>query len=266
LAWNLATTEGVTEHNDGMDSVVDDQAVRSPLDAVAAWWSSQTIQRALITSLGADEDDGDAPRVVSTCLESALKTAPIGSGVQARALVARAVLVDEKRGANIAAALQDIQPTDEQKSFSQIAAIVGSSTTAQAPDVQMALRCAMAIAHLQRAKLTAAAPQEGLRLIEKIVLPRATANMSLLGCAALFRLMEELFASGPSTECFSTSLERLAGSLRIWIGSAPGEKCGLEQDVRHKMVDRCISITKSVVGMETDTGYGSMSECEEEDC
>ncbi|KAK1589792.1 LOW QUALITY PROTEIN: helix-loop-helix DNA-binding domain-containing protein [Colletotrichum navitas] len=258
LAWNLATTEGVTEHNDGMDSVVDDQAVRSPLDAVAAWWSSQTIQRALITSLGADEDDGDAPRVVSTCLESALKTAPIGSGVQARALVARAVLVDEKRGANIAAALQDIQPTDEQKSFSQIAAIVGSSTTAQAPDVQMALRCAMAIAHLQRAKLTAAAPQEGLRLIEKIVLPRATANMSLLGCAALFRLMEELFASGPSTECFSTSLERLAGSLR----SAPGEKCGLEQDVRHKMVDRCIGITKSV----TDTGYGSMSECEEEDC
>ncbi|KAK1963118.1 helix-loop-helix DNA-binding domain-containing protein [Colletotrichum sublineola] len=266
LAWNLATTEGVTEHNDSMDLVVDDQAVRSPLDAVAAWWSSQTIQRALITSLGADKDDGDAPRVVSTCLESALKTAPIGSCVQTRALVARAVLVDEKRGANIAAALQDIQPTDEHKSFSQIAAIVGSSTTPQAPDVQMALKCATAIAHLQRAKLTAAAPQEGLRLVEKIVLPRATANTSLLGCTALFKLMEELFANGPSTECFSTSLERLAGSLRIWIGSAPGEKCGLEQDVRHKMVDRCIGITKSVVGMETDTGYGSMSECEEDDC
>ncbi|GKT86161.1 sterol regulatory element binding protein sre1 [Colletotrichum tofieldiae] len=246
LAWNLATTEGVTEHNDGMDSVVDDQAVRSPLDAVAAWWSSQTIQRALVTSLEAGKDDGDAPRVVSTCLESALKTAPIGSGVQARALVARAVLVDEKRGVNIAAALQDIQPTSEQKPLSQIAAIMDSSTCAQAPDVQMALKCAMAIAHLQRAKLTAAPPQEGLRLVEKIARPRATANMSLLGCTALFKLMEEL--------------------LRIWIGSTPGEKCGLEQDVRHKMVDRCIGITKSVVGMETDTGYGSMSECEEEGC
>ncbi|KAK1984165.1 helix-loop-helix DNA-binding domain-containing protein [Colletotrichum cereale] len=266
LAWNLATSEGVTEHNAGMDSVVDDQAVRSPLDAVAAWWSSQTIRRALVTSLGADKDDGDAPRVVSTCLESALKTAPIGSGVQARALVARAVLVDEKRGANIAAALHDIQPTDEHKSFGQIATIIDPSTTAHAPDVQMALKCAMAIAHLQRAKSTDAAPQEGLRLVEKVVLPRATANMSLLGCTALFKLMEELFANRPSTECFSTALERLAGSLRIWIGSAPGEKCGLEQDVRHKMVDRCIGITKSVVGMETDTGYGSMSECEEEDC
>ncbi|GKT77437.1 sterol regulatory element binding protein sre1 [Colletotrichum tofieldiae] len=266
LAWNLATTEGVTEHNDGMDSVVDDQAVRSPLDAVAAWWSSQTIQRALVTSLEAGKDDGDAPRVVSTCLESALKTAPIGSGVQARALVARAVLVDEKRGVNIAAALQDIQPTSEQKPLSQIAAIMDSSTCAQAPDVQMALKCAMAIAHLQRAKLTAAPPQEGLRLVEKIARPRATANMSLLGCTALFKLMEELFANRSSTECFSTPLERLAGSLRIWIGSTPGEKCGLEQDVRHKMVDRCIGITKSVVGMETDTGYGSMSECEEEGC
>ncbi|GKT57878.1 sterol regulatory element binding protein sre1 [Colletotrichum tofieldiae] len=254
LAWNLATTEGVTEHNDGMDSVVDDQAVRSPLDAVAAWWSSQTIQRALVTSLEAGKDDGDAPRVVSTCLESALKTAPIGSGVQARALVARAVLVDEKRGVNIAAALQDIQPTSEQKPLSQIAAIMDSSTCAQAPDVQMALKCAMAIAHLQRAKLTAAPPQEGLRLVEKIARPRATANMSLLGCTALFKLMEELFANRSSTD------------LRIWIGSTPGEKCGLEQDVRHKMVDRCIGITKSVVGMETDTGYGSMSECEEEGC
>ncbi|GKT46367.1 sterol regulatory element-binding protein cleavage-activating protein [Colletotrichum spaethianum] len=266
LAWNLATTDGVTDHNDGMDSVVDDQAVRSPLDAVAAWWSSQTIQRALVTSLEAGKDDGDAPRVVSTCLESALKTAPIGSGVQARALVARAVLVDEKRGANIAAALQDIQPTSEQNSLSQIAAIIDSSTTAQAPDVQMALKCAMAIAHLQRAKLNAAPPQEGLLLIEKVARPRTTANMSLLGCTALFKLMEELFANRSSTECFSTSLERLAGSLRIWIGSAPGEKCGLEQDVRHKMVDRCIGITKSVVGMEADTGYGSMSECEEEGC
>ncbi|KAF9876289.1 sterol regulatory element binding protein sre1 [Colletotrichum karsti] len=266
LAWNLSTTEGVTEQNDGMDAVVDDQAVRSPLDAVAAWWSSQTIQRALVTSLEATKDDGDAPRVVSTCLETALKTAPIGSGVQARALVARAVLVDEKRGANIASALQNIQPSAEQKSLTSFAAIIDSSSSAQSPDVQMALKCAMAIAHLQRAKSTAAYPQEGLRLVEKIARPSATANMSLLGCTALFKLMEELYAHRSSTESFSTSLERLAGSLRIWIGSAPGEKCGLEQDVRHKMVDRCLGITKSVVGMETDTGYGSMSECEEDGC
>ncbi|WYZ37949.1 hypothetical protein EsH8_II_001455 [Colletotrichum jinshuiense] len=266
LAWNLPTTEGVTEQNDGMDSVVDDQAVRSPLDAVAAWWTSQTIQRALITSLEASKDDGDAPRVVSTCLDTALKTAPIGSGVQARALVARAVLVDEKRGANIATALQNIQPAGEQKPLGQIAAIVDSSATVQPPDVQMALKCAMAIAHLQRIKATDAPPQEGLRLVEKVARPSATANMSLLGCTALFKLMEELFARQSSTECFNTPLERLAGSLRIWIGSAPGEKCGLEQDVRHKMVDRCLGITKSVVGMETDTGYGSMSDCEEDGC
>ncbi|KAF4776247.1 helix-loop-helix DNA-binding domain-containing protein [Colletotrichum scovillei] len=266
LAWNLSTTEGVTEHNDGMDTVVDDQAVRSPLDAVAAWWSSQTIQRALITSLEASKDDGDAPRVVSTCLTTALKTSPIGSGVQARALVARAVLVDEKRGANIAAALQNIKPTSEQKSLSKIAAIIDSSSTAQSPDVQMALDCAMAIAHLQRAKLAATPSQKGFGIIEKIARPSATANMSLLGCTALFKLMEELYAQQSSSDNFSTSLERVAGSLRIWIGSAPGEKCGLEQDVRHKMVDRCLSITKSVVGMETDTGYGSMSECEEDGC
>lgn len=265
LAWNLPTTENANEQTEGMDAVVDDQAVRSPMDAVAAWWSSQEVQRALTASLSAGKDETESQKVVSGHLDNALKAAPVASGAQARALVARAVLVDEKRGASIASAIQTVQPGVVQAPINDIVSPIldSSSPAVQTPDVQVALRCAMAIAHLQRFK-AGPAPRESTQLVEKLAQPSVTASMSLLGCTALFKLMTELHTHPSAAEAFSTSLERLAGSLRIWIGSTPGEQCGLDQDVRHKMVDRCLSITRSVVGMETDTGYGSMSECEEE--
>ncbi|KAM0331584.1 hypothetical protein ACHAQA_003263 [Verticillium albo-atrum] len=265
LAWNLPTTENANEQTEGMDAVVEDQAVRSPMDAVAAWWSSQEVQRALTASLSASKDDGDSQETVSSHLDNALKAAPIASGAQARALVARAVLVDDKRGANIATAIQTVQPGVAQAPINDIVSPIldSSSPAVQTPDVQVALRCAMAVAHLQRHQ-TDAAPRESTQLVEKLAQPSITASMSLLGCTALFKLMTELHTHPAAAESFSTPLERLAGSLRIWIGSAPGEQCGLEPDIRHKMVDHCLNITKSVVGMETDTGYGSMSDCEEE--
>jgi hypothetical protein len=260
LAWNLSTMENVAETIDGMNAVVDDPAVRSPMDAVAAWWSTQTLHDALSTSLSAHKDDAEAGSLVSDKISLAVKTAPIGSDAQVRALVASAVLVDEKRGANIATALQAIGPVNTTKSAPSIISSIGSST----PDEQMALQCAIAIAHLRRLD-AAGLPQDGKRLIETVALPTTMAHMSLLGCAATFKLMEELFAHRSTAQNFSGPLERLAGSLRIWVGGAAGNGCGLKQEVRHRMVDRCLSITKNVVGMENDTGYGSASEDDDED-
>lgn len=266
LAWNLATTENAFERSEGIDAVVEDQAVRSPMDAVAAWWSGQEVQRALRASLASDKEEGEAQKAVASHLENALKAAPIATDAQARALVARAVLVDEKRGTHIAAAVQFVQPTDDAHAAMELKLPIfeASAAAAPSPDAQVALQCAMAMAHLQRGKSDSSIPYEAIQLVEKIARPGTTAITSLLGCTALFKLMTELHSQTASTEVFGASLERLAGSLRIWIGSAPGEQCGLGQNVRHAMIDRCLKITKSAVGMETDAGYGSMSDCEDE--
>jgi uncharacterized protein DUF2014 len=266
LAWNLPTTENVKEFTDGMDLVVDDQAVRSPMDAVAAWWSTQEIHRAMTTTLAAEEDDDTVQHTVKYHVDNALETAPIGSAAQARALVTRAVLVDEKRGASIASAMKAVQPDDLQKQLGDqlVTSILVSSLPASTTlDTQVALKCAMAVAHLQRVK-DDEPPREAVQIVEKIAQPAITTGMSLLGCTALFKLMGELNSHPGASERFSVPIECLAGSLRIWIGSAPGERCGLDQELRHNMVDRCLSISKSAVGIETDTGYGSMSDCEEE--
>ncbi|KAL2016873.1 hypothetical protein VTK56DRAFT_2907 [Thermocarpiscus australiensis] len=296
LAWNEHTTVNVVDKVDGMDAVVEDPAVRSPMDAVAAWYSSLALQRALVNSLSskpqADDDAGTAPaRSAADDIALAVKVAPIGSNAQLRALVARAVLADGRRGANIVAALQALGPPSsppppnpknnnnnsnnnhhhKHSQSSSPSSLIDSPVPpiVPDPDAQMALRCAMAVAHLER---FADPPRPALAVIDA-VLPGAAGGgpasdierMSLLGYTAAFRLMEQLHGHPVARETCARALERLAGGLRIWIGSAAGDKVGLDGAVRQRLVGRCLRVTKSVVGMEADPGYVSMEECEEGD-
>ncbi|KAL1889153.1 Clr6 histone deacetylase associated PHD protein-2 Cph2 [Sporothrix stenoceras] len=271
LAFNRPTTFAVPAgavDMDGMNAVVEDPAVRSPLDAVAAWFSSLLVHRILTTSLAAETDEAqsDLASSISTELDLASKIAPIGSHAQVRALVARAVLIDEKRGASIAVALQALRPSlnpDKHPHYSHgLPPLIDAPLTPLVPDREalMALRCAMAIAHLQR---FAVPPQDILASVDA-VLPGAQNEVSLLACAAAFRLMLSLHSHKVAAETCAVSLEQLAGSLRVWIGGPAGDHGGLDAGVRHSMVRRCLAVTRSVVGMDHDTGYGSMSEGEGE--
>jgi hypothetical protein len=228
-----------------MDGVIDDEAVRSPMDAVAAWWSSQLVQQALVTSLESPHGDANGEGIISEKLGLAIRTSPIGSSIQSRALVARAAAASEKRGQNIAAAYQAVGPD-------------GLNNVTKNIELQTALKCAVTIAHLERGNIS----YQNLHAISAMGSPNLLSSMSLLGCAAVFKLMEHLYALSSEVETYGSVTEGLAGSLRIWIGSAYGDE-SLDQSLRHQMVERCLSIAKSVVGMETDPGYGSMSECED---
>ncbi|CAK7202687.1 Clr6 histone deacetylase associated PHD protein-2 Cph2 [Sporothrix eucalyptigena] len=272
LAFNRSTTFGVPASAvdmDGMNAVVEDPAVRSPMDAVAAWFSSLLVHRTLTNSLAAEteEDQADLAGSISTELDLASRIAPIGSHAQVRSLVARAVLIDEKRGASIANALQALRPSlnpDKHPQYSHVLPpLIDAPFTPLLPDREalMALRCAMAIAHLQR---FAVPPQDVLASVDAI-LPGAQNEVSLLACAAAFRLMLALHGHKVAAEACAVSLEQLAGSLRVWIGGPAGDHGGLDAGVRHSMVRRCLAVTRSVVGMDHDTGYGSMSEGEAEE-
>ncbi|ROV87108.1 hypothetical protein VSDG_10038 [Cytospora chrysosperma] len=267
LAWNRHTTHDVDVDVDGMNAVVEDPAVRSPMDAVAAWWSSLMVQRVLSASLDESEDEDEQAIAMGDSLNLAVKVAPVGSNAQVRALVAKAVLIEEKRGSNIAVALKAMDPSINPDKHPQISRGVPPlldspvSSIVPDPDVQMALRCGMAIAHLQRYETP---PPGALSIIDGI-LPGPSEGLSLLGCTAAFHLMSRLHQHNVAAEACAISLERLAGTLRIWIGSAEGDRPGLDRDVRQKMVERCLAITKSTVGMVEDQGYVTMSECGSED-
>lgn len=264
LAFNRPTTHDIDVDVDGMNAVVEDPAVRSPMDAVAAWWSGLVLQRVLSTSLADTDDTSEDSKVMADDVNVAVKVAPIGSNAQLRALVAKAVIFDEKRGANIANVLTALGPSlnpDKHPHYScGVPPLIDAPMTSIVPDpdVQLALRCAMGIAHLQRYEVL---PYNALAVIETI-LPGSTEGLSLLGCTAAFELMDRLNSHPVAAEACATALERLSGTLRIWIGSSEGNRPGLDRDLRQKMVERCINVTKSLIGMEEDQGYATMSDCE----
>lgn len=261
LAFNLNTRTDIDGPIDGMDLVVDDTAVGSPMDAVAAWWSTEALHDVLTSALDQDEE-ARASHMAS--IELAFNVAPIGSIAQARAAVARAVLINEARGANIAAAHESIQLESSTNPLATSRSVMSAETQAANIDLRLALRCAIAVAHFNRANGLPGGPEQGCRLINTILMPAAASSMTLLGFTAVKMLMERLIESKDTADTFASSLERLAGSLRLWIGGPSGSKCGLDTSVRHKVVDRCLTITKTLVGMEVDTGYGTMSEDEDE--
>ncbi|KAK3945542.1 sterol regulatory element-binding protein 1 [Diplogelasinospora grovesii] len=271
LAWNKPTAHNMVDKVvDGMNTVVDDPAVSSPMDAIAAWYSNLVLQRVLTETLSRTNETVVPEELadwVADKITLAIDIAPPGSNARVRALVARTVLISEKRGINLATAIQAMGPSlnpDKHPQYSKgVPPLIDSPMTKPIvpdPDVQLALRCAQAIAHLDR---YAAPPPEMLAVIKNIPLNLNVHSMSLLGFTATFNLVERLNRHAVGRETCSASLERSAGTLRIWLGSKAAvghEGVGLSNSIRRKLVDRCLAVRQSVVGLEIDPGYETMSD------
>jgi len=255
LVWNVPTAYKSSTTGDAMDSVVDDTSIRSPLDAVAAWWSCIVLQRALAKSLKINPDS-ELKKSIKADLDLAVNTSPPGSGIHVRALVARAIILDEKRGQNIATAFQFIAPSQAEPKPE--ATLVTTTTTMPSfVDIKVSLRCAVAIAHLKRPSLP-----ENREVLTKIVNGlKLPTRLSLLSFTAAFKLMLALDGHNEASASCSKALENLAGRLRIWIGGADGKKSGLEKAVKEQVVETCLKISRKAMGMD-DAGYASMSDGE----
>lgn len=276
LAWNLPTTHNAQGDSDGMDGIVDDHTIRSPLDAVAAWFSSMTLHKALETSLlpaatpaAAAQADLDAR---TRALALAIATAPEGSGARLGALIARAVLDDTDRTAHIAAALQEFDgaaPPAASPDAADDAALAASgavptlitslSSVGALPDLHLALTCAQALAQLERPTATGRAC--AFPIIGAIA---PSGPLSLLSFASCYKLLGAIVSDEATVAGCVAPLEKLAGALRIWIGGAEGARSGLRKETREGVVERCIAVSRGCVGMEgsegDDAGYESMSD------
>ncbi|RKF74871.1 Sterol regulatory element-binding protein 1 [Golovinomyces cichoracearum] len=255
LARNLSTTNNTCIATNYMDAIVDDFAIRSPLDAVAAWYSSFVLQRALFNSLEIKDDNSLGQKMIANDVDLAIRMAPIGSGPHIRALVARSILVKEKREASIAEAMEAIGPLNKHIVQNPPPNIFDTYwSKARMPEVELCLRCAMAIVHIERCPMPIL-PRKAIQMIKGIF----SRNKTLLGFIASFKLMEQINSHEKMAAICINSLERLAGSLRIWIGGNDGEKIGLPVKVKKEKIERCLSIAKRIVVMQ-DSGYASMSD------
>ncbi|TFB07547.1 hypothetical protein CCMA1212_000690 [Trichoderma ghanense] len=271
LAFNVETTHDAIPM-DGMDSVVDDTTIGSPMDALAAWWSTAKVHDILTATLYGDEAEPE-----DEVMELAVKVAPLGSRARARAVMARSVLAHQSRGGNIAAAVQVLRVDTGGSSlidpmsfacadanpFADRATALPPQPNSPDPDLQLCLRCATAAAHIKRLGGPVASSKQYVRdSIEKVIALATRTRMSLLSFTSVMEVLEQILAHKDTTNSFAPLVESLAAILRLWMGSPLALECGVPPDLQDKMINKCLGITKRVVGMEVDTGYESMTDDE----
>jgi len=157
LCYNRPTEFNDTEayHDESINSVVEDQAIRSPLDAVSAWYSSLILHCAFLTSLKSKPNESDATRIEAD-LDISLKTAPPTSGAHLRVLASRAVLMCTAEGKDLQTLLRIFK--DDFAAAERVTTCTwGEETGFQlhrmvtvTPDIKIALRCAMALTMIKQ--------------------------------------------------------------------------------------------------------------------
>ncbi|KJZ76929.1 hypothetical protein HIM_03806 [Hirsutella minnesotensis 3608] len=262
LAFNRETAHNVDRPMDGMDAVVDDTAVGSPMDAVAAWWSTQVLHGVLTASLDEESDEHD---LQARKIETAIQFAPQGSVARMRAILARAVLVDDSRTENLDAARQALASGKMEGAIGASALMFGMPCFSPDRDLTFTLDCATAISRLCQNMINTSEGARRLGFVEAIANSEHMPSMSLLGFTALMELMQRLLEQEDLRLDFEVTLGKLSSNLRLWMGRPCAKKSGVNSDLRNKVVETCLAATKSLTGPDNDTGYGSLSDNEDLD-
>ncbi|CAI6332345.1 unnamed protein product [Periconia digitata] len=259
-AYNLAWNRPIAEHTSAdpsMDGVVEDFAISSPLDALAAWYSSYRLKRGLVGYLGSR--GGKVKDNIKTDLELAVQTAPPTSQAHVRSLVAQAVVLEDNTNARIATACNALPspPTAAQSKQTTFMNLVGNADTAI--DVRKALtlaKCHMLIQHTSvSARQRAAFVVNNTRLVE--------GTTTLLSFVAAYKVLNHFVQDPIVRSQTSYGLEKMASLLRHWVGHETGKQSGLGNRVRGRLVSRCLEASKMLVGLaekeDMDPGYFSSS-------
>ncbi|CAK4032018.1 Sterol regulatory element-binding 1 [Lecanosticta acicola] len=244
LAWNKPSAHG-TMANPAKDSVVEDHAIRSPLDAVAAWYTHTTIDDTLADAFSDTASTFDTEYYLGL----ALSVAPPASHTHVRALAAKAVLSNSNREANIVVALEALPVLSPTGGMNLV------NHTPVAPDVCIALTIAKLIS-LCSPSSSKTARDRALEALARLQL--SPAHLTLLTAVAAYRLLRLLRAQRYLQANTEAGMEDLAGSLRVWVGTSAGRDSGLDREGRGKIVKLCLNVTKHLGGWDDqDSGYGS---------
>lgn len=262
LAWNKPSAPNATMDR-SMDSVIEDFAISSPLDALAAWWSSYASRKALVGYLASKSST--AKENIKNDLEIAAWTAPPNSQARLRALTAQAVILDENRASRIAdacAALPNDPASSKNVTFKQPSQaifmnLVGDSSVAA--DIRKALTWAKCLELVDSSN--AEAHIKAIFVINNTFTQEA--NMTLLSFVAGYKVLRHFIQEPMLQTESSRGLERLASSLRMWVGHETGRRSGLSNKIRARVVGRCLDASKTLVGLaepeDIDDGYCSSS-------
>jgi hypothetical protein len=265
LMYGRPTSQHVDLADSLMDVVVEDHAVRSPLDALAAWWSSQELRKALVSSL---DSNFSAQASFKQHLRTAIDSAPPSSAAHIRALAVHAAFSKHRRS-EYKQLIMATLPAARPRNASQIPRFIDSSTPESAiPEIARILHC---IRVMELIDSPCSAPGDCPRTEDAMdlftVMPVADEQqMSLLSFAPVYHILRQVtrdHSDGASPKAYEGLLRKLSN----WANTEHGDSATLPEMVLATLDDLCIGMkdmnhTRRPSNMSNDTGYCSMEEGE----
>lgn len=269
LTWDRPTREDTDDADLGVDIVVEDCAIRSPLDALAAWASSFTLQQTIHEWFRQDCLLSESHKFQ---IQLALDIAPPASCAYVRALAAKTVFFDANRGSNITKLLHETVPPklaymrDEDKAHHKSIFIDSSIPALIRHDVKAIRKCAIAIDSLTCRSHT---PHETYKAVDTLAIIYVNAdNLSFLGLAACHQLLRVVAEQTINREV-AARLNYIRSLLKIWINDPVERKIPLDARERGMItaaLDRVVinaSSKRRLSEASNDTGYETMSDPDE---
>lgn len=214
------------------DTVGSDMAVRTSLDALAAWTAALDLHEATTRAVEHDEVDVEL-------LDAAAAVSPPDSAVRERVAIAQALLIlDDPSRVKLARDLVDARRS------------TGRGSNGAFGDVACPLRCAFI-----QAFLAAGRDQDAVELALQMR-PESVTNLGLLGFLALWTTLARLAALQVPL-AGKRNLEQLAAAARLWVGSELAENVGISLARRRELASDCVKLHMYFGGLDVDEGYAS---------
>ncbi|KAK2829845.1 hypothetical protein FQN49_007202, partial [Arthroderma sp. PD_2] len=242
MIWNRPTQEATDGEDALLDVVVEDTAVRSPLDVLAAWWSSRALQEALLKSLDlvSVESPIEKRKSFERSLDMALNSAPVPSTAYTRATVVKALFFEEDRIKNVNAVLATL-PTGKLHnpcSTCGLTNFLDSSIPPSARDeIFIGVRCAM-IAAILRGQVgkgedePVSSPFSLASAIKQFnAAPVDEVELTLLGFASHYHLLHITATDERLLPCTSLTSSVYSSTTDLVDGSETTTCHGGEQDI-----------------------------------
>jgi hypothetical protein len=270
-AYNLMYDRPTGEHGDIKDAlmnvVVEDHAVRSALDAIGSWWSSQSLRRALVCSLKHSAGDNKLSSAVEPELLAALHASPPGSAADTRALALHAVFFSRKRhdfylrAMNALPQAYDGSGTATPRSGIRGPYFIDSSTPASAcPEIRILLHCAMTMGILESQEDT----EEAIAHFSKLSIKPD--DLTLLSFSAIYFVLRQFSKAEPSS--ISITFAPLVQMVCSWLHTESPTTAQVPLEVVEQIDNMCFLSAGSrckrrgstLSKLSRDSGYESMEE------
>ena len=250
LAWNRPVS-GDNQGDTELDNMVDDTAMRGPLDILALWLSTRVLQQALSEHIQSD-------RSSDACLSQidfARRAAPPGSNTSIQALTARTVLSEHDRESNVIELAHFVPPSASTLRLTSLANLHTYSTALHS-NTLVAIKCAKAL-------VTVTSCERGPdTLYNALVLLGETfynfKSMDLLAFAAALQLVSVLLRDPDLASQHLRTLKEILSNTIIQKDE-PTKHNKIYKVALRKALNLGI-IKRRASAASVDTGYGSMSD------